>query len=103
MSRSEKPSSELDAYRTDLVRQGMESLFEDQKFSGDLMSRLFRLGMSEEEMDTIFKRAEDDVIGFVTALTEAGAGMEAQDALTGFIFRLKRQILKNPSVYVEGS
>ncbi len=31
-----------------LVRVGMETLFEDQKFSGDLMTKLCRLGMSEQ-------------------------------------------------------
>lgn len=87
----------------ELVQKGMELLFEDQKFSGDLMTRLYRRGMSEEEMDAIFKRAEDDIIGFVNALTDSGAGTEANDALNGFVFRLKRQILKDPAVYVEGS
>lgn len=103
MSSGDESTSESTLSRQELARAGMESLFEDQKFSGDLMTKLFRLGMSEEDMDAIYKRAEDDIVGFVGALADAGAGREAQDALTGFIFRLKRQILKNPTLYVEGS
>ena len=103
MARGDETSSAGTLAREELARQGMESLFEDQKFSGDLMTRMFRLGMSEEEMDAIYKRAEDEIVGFVGALADAGAGREAQEALNGFVFRLKRQILKNPALYVEGS
>ncbi len=103
MGDEDESSADLELHQRALVRVGLESLFEDQTFSGDLMTRLMRLGMCEEDMDHIFKRAEDDIIGFVSALTEAGAGAESGDALSGFIVRLKRQILQNPTIYVEGS
>jgi len=86
-----------------LLQQGMESLFEDQKFSGNLMSKLFRMGLCEGDMDAIFKRAEDDIMGFVGALSDVGAGAESIEALNGYVFRLKQQILRNPLVYFQGS
>lgn len=96
---------ESEALRASLLRQGMESLFEDQRFSGELLTRMFKLGLSEEEMDTIYKRAEDDIVNFVSVLEETGAQLDTEgaEALTGFVYRLKRQILKNPALYVEGS
>lgn len=97
--------SDPQALRTLLLQRGMESLFEDQKFSGELLSRMFKLGLSEEEMDAIYKRAEDEIVGFVAVLADAGAELarDGFEALTGFVFRLKSQILKNPTLYVEGS
>lgn len=96
---------ESEALKANLLRMGMESLFEDQRFSGELLTRMFKLGLSEEEMDTIYKRAEDDIVNFVNVLEETGAQLDqdGSEALTGFIYRLKRQILKNPALYVEGT
>jgi hypothetical protein len=94
---------EDEALEAVLLQRGLSSLFEDQEFSGDLLTRLARMGLSEEEMDAIYKRAEDDILNFIGVVTDAGMGLKAEEALNGFIFRLKRQILHNPSVYVEGS
>ena len=87
----------------ELAQQALQDLFEDQKFSGQLLSRMFRLHMSEEEMDAIFKRAEDEIVSFANALSESGATEGSSGALSGYVQRLKRQILKNPSHYVEGA
>ena len=84
---------------TALVQEGMETLFEDQKFSGDLMAKLYRLGMSEQEMDAIFKRAEDDILDYVSSLHDGSSAMQAREDLTTFVKRLKRSILKNPVVF----
>lgn len=94
---------ESEDFKGQLLQLGMQSLFEDQEFSGELMTQMFKLGLSEEEMDSIFKRAEDEILGFVGVLADAGAPAESSDALNGFICRLKAQILSNPAVYVEGS
>ncbi len=84
-----------------LVRRGMETLFEDQKFSGDLMAKLYRLGMSEQEMDAIFKRAENDILNYVYGLQDDSSAAQAQEALTLFVKRLKRSILKNPVLFAD--
>ncbi len=86
--------------RNDLVRLGLATLFEDQKFSGDLMAKLFRLGMSEQEMDAIFKQAENEIIGFVETLSP-GTEQGPRDAVGGFVLRLKRQILRNPTQFAK--
>ncbi len=53
-------------------------------------------------MDAIYKQAEDDIIGFVTALPGGGSAARAQGDLEVFVQRLKRRILKNPTVFVAG-
>ncbi len=82
-----------------LVRMGMETLFEDQKFSGDLMAKLYRLGMSEQEMDAIFKRAENDILDYVSGLEPHSSASQAEESLTLYVKRLKRNILKNPVTF----
>lgn len=86
-----------------LLEQAMRGLFSDEAFSGELMTQVFKLGLSEEDMDAIFKRAEDELAGFVSVLSDTGAEKDAPEALEGFLVRLKNQILKNPAIYVEGS
>lgn len=98
-------SLDEDTPRARLMNRAIKGLFSDETFSGELLVQISKLGLSEDEMDTIFIRAQDELVGFVSVLSESGAEDEkdAPEALEGFLIRLKNQILKNPALYVEGS
>ena len=89
--------------RVILAQDGIEHLFGDPDFTGKLLARLCRSGMSEEDMDTIFMQAEDDIIGAADVLTGIGSLSASRKALAGFVSRLKHQILADPDLYINGT